>query len=250
MRDDKCSLLAGKTAIITGAAQGIGAAIAEVFSQHGATVVLGDRDHAAAAATAERIGVSAIGVGADVTSEADMQRLVRTAQEHTGRVDVMVNNAGITRDSTIRKMSFNDFRTVVDVHLQGTWLGIKCASEVMRASGEPGVIINMSSISGKVGNAGQTNYSAAKAGVVGMTKAAAKELGFAGIRVVALQPGIIETPMTDTLPDAVRQQRLSDIPLGRFGTTTDVANAALFLASDLASYLTGITLEVSGGRHT
>jgi 3-oxoacyl-[acyl-carrier protein] reductase len=242
-------LLVGRTAIITGAARGLGFAIAETFAQNGATVVLSDVDQDAVAAAADRLGRGAIGVHADVTSEDDMRALVATAVDRTGRLDVMVNNAGIMRDSTIRRMSFADFRAVVDIHLQGTWLGTKYAADAMRAAGTPGVILNMSSISGKVGNAGQTNYSAAKAGIVGMTKAAAKELGFAGIRVVALQPGIIETPMTEALPDDIRAQRLADIPLGRFGTPTDVAHAALFLASDLASYLTGITLEVAGGRH-
>lgn len=242
-------LLDGRTAVVTGAARGLGYAIAETFADNGATVVLSDVDHEAVTAAAERLGRGALGIRADVTSEDDIRALVAAAVDRTGRLDIMVNNAGIMRDSTIRRMSFDDFRAVVDIHLQGTWLGTKHAADAMRAASSPGVIVNMSSISGKVGNAGQTNYSAAKAGIVGMTKAAAKELGFAGIRVVALQPGIIETPMTASLPEDVRAQRLADIPLGRFGTPEDVAHAALFLASDLASYLTGITLEVAGGRH-
>jgi 3-oxoacyl-[acyl-carrier protein] reductase len=238
-----------RTAVVTGAARGLGYAIAQVFADNGATVVLSDADSDAVEAAAHQLGRGAVGVRADVTSEDDIAALVRTAVDRTGRLDIMVNNAGIMRDSTIRRMAFADFRAVVDIHLQGTWLGIKHAAEAMRAASAPGVIINMSSISGKVGNAGQTNYSAAKAGIVGMTKAAAKELGFAGIRVVALQPGIIETPMTEALSPEIRAQRLADIPLGRFGTPDDVANAALFLASDQASYLTGITLEIAGGRH-
>lgn len=242
-------LLGGRTVVITGAARGLGYAMASLFVGNGATVVLSDVDGDAVAAAAAGLGVDAIGVRADVTSEDDVRALVDTAVHRTGRLDVMVNNAGIMRDATIRRMRFEDFRTVVDIHLQGTWLGIKYASAAMREAQRPGVILNMSSISGKVGNPGQTNYSAAKAGIVGMTKAAAKELGFAGIRVVALQPGIVETPMTAALPEDVRAQRLADIPLARFGTPDDVANAALFLVSDLAAYITGVTLEVAGGRH-
>ena len=244
-------LLAGKTAVITGAAQGLGYAIAEAFIAQGANVVIGDLDGGAAREAVKRLGAPGqlLGIACNVTSESDMVALIDTAVEEFGSIDIMINNAGITRDSTMRKMSVDDFQFVIDVHLRGTWLGTRAAASAMRERGRGGVIINMSSISGKVGNAGQTNYSAAKAGIVGMTKAAAKELGFAGIRVNALQPGIIETAMTQELSEEVRANRLADVPLGRFGRPDEVANTAVFLASDMASYLTGITIEISGGRH-
>lgn len=245
------SLLAGRTAVITGGANGLGFAIAQAFFVQGANVVLGDLDGAAADAAALRLGPEdrAQGVACDVTSEEDVDRLLESTISAFGRLDIMVNNAGVTRDKTMRKMSLDDFEFVIDVHLRGTWLGTRAAAALMRDQGHGGSIINMSSISGKVGNPGQTNYSAAKAGIVGLTKAAAKEVGFAGVRVNALQPGIIETAMTQKLSDEVRASRLADVPLGRFGEPSEVAQAALFLASDMSSYLTGITIEISGGRN-
>lgn len=244
-------LLEDRVAVITGAAQGLGYAIAERFAEEGARIVIGDIDAAAARDAAERlaIGDRAIGVAVDVTEPEQVEALVRTAVDAFGRLDVMVNNAGIARDATMRKMPVSDFELVIDVHLKGTWLGTRAAANAMRELGTPGSIINMSSISGKVGNAGQTNYSAAKAGIVGLTKAAAKEVGFAGIRVNAMQPGIIETAMTAALPEDIRAQRLGDVPLGRFGEPDEVAKVALFLASDLSSYVTGVTIEIAGGRH-
>jgi 3-oxoacyl-[acyl-carrier protein] reductase len=245
------ALLDGRTAVITGAAQGLGYAIAEAYIAEGARVVIGDLDGAAAVVAAGQLGGEdrAIGVSCDVTSEEDVDRLLEVAVDAFGGVDVMVNNAGITRDRTMRKMTLDDFGFVIDVHLRGTWLGTRAAASLMRDQGRGGSIINMSSISGKVGNPGQTNYSAAKAGIVGLTKAAAKEVGFAGVRVNALQPGIIETAMTEALSDEVRAARLADVPLGRFGRPDEVAKVAVFLASDMASYLTGITIEIAGGRN-
>jgi len=245
------ALLGDRVAVVTGGAQGLGYAIARRFAAEGARIVIGDIVGEAAAAAADRLGgpEQAVGVACDVTSPEQVESLVRTAVAAWGRLDVMVNNAGITRDATMRRMLVQDFELVVDVHLKGTWFGVRAAAEVMRELGTPGSIINMSSISGKVGNAGQTNYSAAKAGIVGLTKAAAKEIGFAGIRVNAMQPGLIETAMTAALPEEIRAQRLGDIPLGRFGEPEEVANVALFLASDLSSYVTGVTIEIAGGRH-
>lgn len=244
-------LLEGKTCVITGGAQGLGYAIAQAFTSAGARVVLGDVHGAAVVAAASQLGVGnrAIGLACDVTDAEDVHALVSRAVESFGTIDVMINNAGVTRDATLRKMSLEDFDAVIAVHLRGTWLGTRAAANAMRSLGRGGAIVNMSSISGKVGIAGQTNYSAAKAGIIGLTKAAAKELGFAGIRVNALQPGIIETPMTAALPDDIRTSRLADIPLGRFGSPAEVAQAALFLASDMSSYLTGTTIEITGGRH-
>jgi len=243
-------LLRDRVAVVTGAAQGLGLAIAEVFAAEGAALVLADmnEEQVVAAAAALGIGDRALGVRCDVTDEADVDALVAAADARFGRLDVMVNNAGVTRDSTMRKMTVADFELVVDVSLKGAWLGTRAAAGYMREHGG-GSIVNMSSISGKAGNPGQTNYSAAKAGIVGLTKAAAKEVGFAGVRVNALQPGIIDTPMTAVLSDEVRAQRLADIPLGRFGQPAEVAQVALFLASDMSSYLTGVTIEITGGRH-
>jgi 3-oxoacyl-[acyl-carrier protein] reductase len=167
--------------------------------------------------------------------------------DHFGSLDILVNNAGITRDKSLRNMTLDDFQSVIDVHLRGTWLGVRAAAPVMRAAGS-GAIINMSSMSGKVGNPGQTNYSAAKAGIVGLTKAAAKELARHGIRVNAVQPGLIRTPMTEAMPADVWAAKEAEIPMGRAGEPEEVAKVVLFLASDLSSYLTGGVLEVAGGR--
>jgi 3-oxoacyl-[acyl-carrier protein] reductase len=241
------NLLDGRTAVITGGAQGLGRAIAERFVAEGARVVIGDVDLVAAEATALAIGDSAVAVRCDVTSEEDVAALVAAADAFGG-VDVMVNNAGVLRDATMRRMSVDDFQLVLTTHVQGTWLGTRAAAAVMRERGS-GSIVNMSSISGKVGNLGQTNYSAAKAGIVGLTKAAAKEVAHVGVRVNAVQPGLIRTPMTEAMREDIWQQRLTEIPMGRFGEPEEVASVVTFLASDLSSYMTGCVLEVTGGRH-
>ena len=239
-------LLSGKNAVVTGGAQGLGLAIAKLFSEHGARVLIGDLNLQTAQREAEAIGGSA--VRCDVTSEDDIQALLDTATSTYGSIDVMVNNAGITRDKTMAKMTAEDFRTVIDVHLFGAWLGTRAAGAVMREQGT-GSIINMSSIAGKVGNFGQTNYSAAKAGMVGLTKAAAKELAAKGVRVNAIQPGLIRTAMTEAMPAAAWDAKLAEIPMRRAGEPVDVASGALFLASDLSGYITGTVLEITGGRH-
>lgn len=242
-------LLDGRTAVITGGAQGLGRAIAERFVAEGARVVIGDVDLDAATACAESLGAAmATAVRCDVTSEEEVSALVEAAVTTYGGLDVMVNNAGVLRDATMRKMTLDDFRLVLDTHVQGTWLGTRAAAAVMREAGS-GSIVNMSSISGKVGNLGQTNYSAAKAGIVGLTKAAAKEVAHVGVRVNAIQPGLIRTPMTEAMREDIWQQRLKEIPMGRFGEPAEVAAVATFLASDLSSYMTGTVLEVTGGRH-
>jgi 3-oxoacyl-[acyl-carrier protein] reductase len=244
-------LLDNKVAVVTGGAQGIGFELARVFAAQGADVVIADVNLEGADQAATQIsdaGTTAIPVQCDVTSELDVTEMIASAVSRLGRVDIMVNNAGVTRDATLRKMSLADFRTVIDVHLQGSWLGTRAAAAVMRERAV-GSIINMSSISGKVGNIGQTNYSAAKAGIIGLTKAAAKELAHVGVRVNAIQPGLIRTSMTEAMRPDIWVQKLKEIPLGRAGEPSDVANAALFLASDLSSYLTGAVLEVTGGRY-
>ena len=242
------SLLEGRTAVITGGARGIGHAIARVLVDSGAAVGLGDLDEAAAVEAAKALPGTAVGHRCDVTVEQDVVGLLDRCRTEFGALDVLVNNAGITKDKTMRTMSSEDFRSVVDVHLYGAWLGCKHGSLVMREQGR-GSIVNISSISGKVGNVGQTNYSAAKAGMVGLTKAAAKEVAHAGVRVNAVQPGLIRTAMTEAMPKKAWDSKLSDIPMGRAGEPEEVAGVVLFLASDLSSYMTGAVLEVTGGRH-
>lgn len=244
------ALLAGRTAIVTGGAQGLGYAIAEVFIAEGARVVLGDLDVDRTRAAADALGGDDVAqaVRCDVTSAAEVDALVAEAVEQFGRLDVMVNNAGITRDATMRKMTEEQFDEVIAVHLKGTWNGTRAAAAVMREQGN-GAIINMSSISGKVGLIGQTNYSAAKAGIVGLTKAAAKELAHLGVRVNAIQPGLIRSAMTEAMPQRIWDAKLAEVPMGRAGEPREVATVALFLASELSSYMTGTVLEVTGGRH-
>jgi 3-oxoacyl-[acyl-carrier protein] reductase len=243
-------LVEGKTAVITGGAGGLGLAMARTLLAEGARVVLTDVSSEALDSAIQELdspGRTATSLGS-ASDPAAVAAAAAVALEAFGSLDVWVNNAGFTRDATMRKMLVEDFDAVIDVHLRGAWLGTREAAGIMRESGG-GSIINVSSISGKVGNIGQTNYSAAKAGIVGLTKAAAKEVGFAGVRVNAIQPGIISTPMTDAMPDRIRESRLSEVPLGRFGEPGEVANVVLFLASELSSYLTGTVIEISGGRN-
>ncbi|RDI55954.1 3-oxoacyl-ACP reductase FabG [Nocardia mexicana] len=242
-------LLQDRTAVITGAAQGIGYAIAETYIAEGARVVLGDLDADTVKQAAERLGGpgKAIGVRCEVTDSADVDALLQAALDTYGGVDVMVNNAGITRDATMRTMTEDQFDQVVSVHLKGTWNGTRKAAAIMRER-KSGAIVNLSSLSGKVGLVGQTNYSAAKAGIVGLSKAAAKEVAHHGIRVNAIQPGLIRTPMTEAMPERVWEQKMTEIPLGRAGEVGEIASVALFLACDLSSYMTGTVLEVTGGR--
>jgi len=244
------ALLAGRIAVITGGAQGLGYAIAEAFIAEGARVLLGDLNIDATRTAAETLGGSDVARAAacNVTSASEVDRLIATAVEEFGSLDIMVNNAGITRDATLRKMTEQQFDEVISVHLKGTWNGTRSAAAIMREQGS-GAIINMSSISGKVGLIGQTNYSAAKAGIVGLTKAAAKELAHLGVRVNAIQPGLIRSAMTEAMPQRIWDAKLAEVPMGRAGEPAEVASVALFLASDLSSYMTGTVLEVTGGRH-
>lgn len=240
-------LLENKIAVVTGGAAGIGLAIAHRLVGEGARVVLGDLaagDDAVAQLGGPEV---ALATRCDVTEGADVESLVRTAVDTWGSLDVMVNNAGITRDATMRRMSEDDFDQVIAVHLKGCWNGTRAAAAVMREQGA-GSVINISSLSGKVGMAGQTNYSAAKAGIVGMTKAAAKEVAHLGVRINAIQPGLIRTAMTEAMPQHVWDQKMSEIPMQRAGEPAEVANVAFFYASDLSSYMTGTVAEVTGGR--
>ena len=243
------SLLENRTAVITGGAQGIGFAIAQEFVDAGARVVIGDLDLDAANAAAEKLGGRDVAraVRADVVESADWDTLLAEAVDGFGSLDVVVNNAGITRDATMRTMTEEDFDLVVSVHLKGTWHGTRKASAIMREA-KRGAIVNISSLSGKVGMVGQTNYSAAKAGIVGLTKAAAKEMAHHGVRVNAIQPGLIRSAMTEAMPQKAWDQKMAEIPMGRPGEVDEIASVALFLASDMSSYMTGTVLEVTGGR--
>jgi 3-oxoacyl-[acyl-carrier protein] reductase len=243
------AILDGKTAVITGGAQGIGFAIAEVFVRAGARVVLGDLNLEAMQEAAAKLGGADVAAVArcDVTSAAEMEALVTGAVDTFGSLDIMVNNAGITRDATMRTMTEDQFDQVISVHLKGTWNGTRLAAAIMRER-KSGAIVNISSLSGKVGMVGQTNYSAAKAGIIGLTKAAAKEMAHHGVRVNAIQPGLIRSAMTEAMPQKAWDQKMTEIPMGRAGELAEVATVALFLASDMSSYMTGTVLEVTGGR--
>ncbi|MDH3890326.1 MAG: 3-oxoacyl-[acyl-carrier-protein] reductase [candidate division Zixibacteria bacterium] len=235
-----------KTAIVTGSGRGIGKVIVSQLAAAGANVVVSDIDQATCETTAGDIGASAIACQANVTKADDIDRLFKTASEKFESIDIVVNNAGITRDGLMIRMDEKDWDTVLDINLKGAFLVTKTAARIMMKQ-RRGRIVNISSVVGLTGNAGQANYSAAKAGLVALTKTAAKELGSRGITVNAVAPGFIETEMTAALPEAARASFLSNIVLGRAGTPSDVAAAVLFLASDEAAYITGQVLSIDGG---
>lgn len=244
-------LLQGKVAIITGAAsaRGIGRATAIAFARHGARVAILDLDAAAARDAAASLGEGHLGLGANVADEAATQGAVAQVLEHFGRIDVLINNAGITQPLKTLDICGSDYDKVLDVSLRGTLLMSQAVIPAMREQGG-GSIVCMSSVSAQRGGGifGGPHYSAAKAGVLGLAKAMAREFGPAQIRVNSIAPGLIHTDITGGLmQDERRHAIIEGIPLGRLGAADDVANAALFLASDLSTYLTGITLDVNGG---
>ena len=243
-------MLKGKSAIITGGVRGIGKAVAEEFCRQGADVLLCYRSNDEAAKnTAEELrkyGTKVELMKGDVSDPAHAEEAVKYAQNAFGRIDILVNNAGITNDKLMMRMSPEDFDSVVRANLSGSFYFLKAASAVMIKQ-KSGRIVNISSIVGVRGNAGQVNYSASKAGIIGMTLSAAKELGKRGITVNAVAPGFIETDMTDVLSEAQKQAMTDTISLGRVGTAMDIAHAVTFLASDRAAYITGQVLGVDGG---
>ena len=242
-------LLDNRIAIVTGGARGIGAKIAERFTEEGAQVVLVDIDQESAEAHAQAIslkGAQAAAYAVDVSNTDAVKELVTQVVKRFGRVDILVNNAGITRDGLIMTMSEKDWDSVIAVNLKSVFNFIKAIARPMIRQ-KAGSIVNISSVVGLIGNGGQFNYASSKAGVIGATKSAAKELASRNIRVNAIAPGYIQTAMTDKLDEKAKNTLLELIPAKSLGRPEDVANAALFLASDLASYVTGEVLRVDGG---
>ena len=239
-----------KIAVVTGGSRGIGAAIAKKLASRGMTVIInycGSEDRALAVKSAiEAAGGQAEAWRCDVSDCGQCEAFVKAVMEKYGRIDVLVNNAGITRDGLMMRMSDEDFSRVIDTNLKGTFYMMRFASRHMLKA-KKGRIINMASVVGLMGNAGQVNYAASKAGVIGATKSAAKELASRGITVNAIAPGFIDTEMTGALSEKVQEQILTQIPLGTFGKPEDIANCAAFLASDEAAYITGQVIKVDGG---
>jgi 3-oxoacyl-[acyl-carrier protein] reductase len=244
--------LAGRVAIVTGASRGIGAAVAAVLAEDGAAVVVSGRDAdrlERAVKDLEATGASVVGVPGDVARREDCERLVETARQRFGRLDLLVNNAGITRDGLLVRMKDEDWDRVMEVNLRGAFLMTRAAAKVMVRQ-RSGRIVNIASAAGAMGNPGQANYSAAKAGLIGFTKAIARELAHWSILVNAVAPGLIDTEMTASLPEAARQALLAQVPLGRAGTAREVAEVVRFLAGDGATYITGQVFHVNGGLYT
>ena len=246
-------LLEGKTVLITGAARGIGKAIALRFAQEGANIAFTDLKIDKNAQATEKeiaaLGVKAKGYASNAADFDDTHRVVEEIHKDCGKIDILINNAGITRDGLMMRMSEEQWDMVINVNLKSAFNFIHAVTPIMMRQ-KSGSIVNMSSVVGVSGNAGQANYSASKAGMIGLAKSMAKEIGSRGIRVNAIAPGFIITDMTKQLSEEVREQWAKQIPLRRGGTPEDVANAALFLASDLSSYVSGQVIHVCGGMNT
>jgi 3-oxoacyl-[acyl-carrier protein] reductase len=240
-----------KVAIVTGASRGIGRSIALALAAEGAKIVAVDmapEGVEALAAEIKALGGDALAVQGNVTVAADAERMIDTAVEAFGRVDILVNNAGITRDGLLLRMKEEDWDAVLTVNLKGAFLCTRAASKVM-AKQRYGRIINIASVVGQMGNAGQANYCASKAGLMGLTKSNARELAKRNVTVNAVAPGFIATDMTDVLPEKVKQELTAQIPLERLGSVDDIANAVVFLASERSGYITGQVIGVNGGMY-
>ncbi|MDR5740304.1 MULTISPECIES: 3-oxoacyl-[acyl-carrier-protein] reductase [unclassified Caballeronia] len=241
--------LQGKIAIITGAGQGIGAATALKFAREGAIVAACDLNNDAVTRVADacrEAGGQASAFCIDMSDRARVDEMVATVREQYGRIDVLVNNAGITRDARLQKMTLEQFDAVIDVNLRAVFHATQAVADHMVAQ-RAGVILNASSVVGIYGNFGQTNYAAAKFGVIGFTKTWSRELGPKGVRVNAVAPGFIDTPILATMPEEVLAKMRAQVPLGRLGKPEEIANIYAFLASDEASYINGAVIEASGG---
>jgi 3-oxoacyl-[acyl-carrier protein] reductase len=241
--------LKGKVALITGAAQGIGKSVALLLARNGADIVVSDINLEKAEETTkeiESIGPKAMAVKVDVANFKDVEQMVEAILKNFGKIDILINNAGITRDKLILRMTEEDWDTVLNVNLKGTFNCMKAVTRHM-AKQRSGKIVSIASVVGEMGNAGQANYSASKAGVIGLTKTIAKEFAQRGINVNAIAPGYIETPMTEALPEKVKEELKRLIPMERLGKPEDVAEAVLFLVSEESSYMTGQVLNVNGG---
>lgn len=243
-------MLKDKVAIVTGGTRGIGRAIALKLADHGANIVINyrnsDKEAEELKAILEEKGVKVLTVKCDISNFEDSKNIMDKCKEVFGKIDILVNNAGITKDTLIMRMKEEDFDNVIDVNLKGTFNCAKHASAIMLKQ-RFGKIINMTSVVGIAGNAGQVNYAASKAGVIGLTKSLAKELGSRGITVNAVAPGFINTDMTASLSEKVKEEASKNIPLKRLGDPEDVANLVGFLASDAANYITGQVINVDGG---
>lgn len=243
------ALLEGKTAVVTGGGQGIGKSICLGLAQQGADIALCDINLETATETAEAIralGRKSVAIKANVTDQAEVSEMIQRAASELGKIDFLVNNAGITRDGLLIRMKEEDWDLVLAVNLKSAFLCSKAAATVMMKARQ-GRIINIASVIGLMGNAGQANYAASKGGIIALTKSMAKELAGRNILVNAIAPGYIRTAMTDKLSDAVKEKILSVIPAGKMGTPEDVANTVIYLCSDLSSYVTGQTITVDGG---
>jgi 3-oxoacyl-[acyl-carrier protein] reductase len=238
--------LSGRTALVTGSTRGIGRAIAEALADAGARVAVVGRDAGRAQEVASTIGRDAAGFACDVTDTASVTALVESVEKAFGQIDILVNNAGLTRDNILFRLKDDDWDTVLDANLRGAFVAIRAASRGMMKR-RWGRIINIASVVGIIGNKGQANYAASKAGLIGFTKSVAKEYASRNVLANCIAPGFIDTDMTNALPDEARAALLEHIALGKLGRPEDVAGAVLFLASDLASYITGQVLVVDGG---
>ena len=243
-------MLKGKIAVVTGGGRGIGKNIAKVFANQGATVVINYRkSQAEAEAVVEEIraaGGTCEAFKCDISVSSEVDAFFKTVVERFVRMDILVNNAGVTKDGLIMRMKDDDFNQVVDINLKGTFFCTRAASNIMMKQ-RYGRIVNISSVIGLIGNAGQANYAASKAGIIGLSQSVAKELATRNVTVNVVAPGFIESDMTEVLSDKVKEAILGSIPMKRMGTGEEVANAALFLASDLANYITGQVITVDGG---